>query len=168
MAKRHDRELDGRVYLQPDGERAMRHCIEVRHDSFLVPGFFEQLRRFRVAFVFADTAGKWPYREDFTSDFVYVRLHGDEELYVSGYTEAALQDWAGRIRSWAEGKPRAGAPLITPAQSAPISEIYVYFDNDAKVKAPGDARRLAQILDVGPVAPPKVEAEQGWLKLPSP
>ena len=48
-----------------------------------------------IGLVVADTAGKWPMMEDTTADFVYVRLHGDEELYVSGYTEAALLAWAG-------------------------------------------------------------------------
>ena len=46
--------------------------------------------------IVADTAGRWPFMEDATSDFVYVRLHGDEELYVSGYSDAALQGWGAK------------------------------------------------------------------------
>ena len=77
----------------------------------------------------ADTAGLYPYLDAVTSPVVYVRLHGDTELYVSGYGEEALQDWAGRVRCWAQQ-----------------ADVYVYFDNDAKVHAPHDAMRLAQIL----------------------
>ena len=62
----------------------------MRHPSFLAPAFFALLRKHRIAFVFADTAGRWPYAEDLTADFLYLRLHGAEQLYVSGYEAAAL------------------------------------------------------------------------------
>ena len=78
----------------------MRHCLEVRHDSFKDPALLEVLRRWQVGLVVADTAGKWPQLFDVTSDFVYVRLHGADELYVSGYTPEGLDDWAARIREW--------------------------------------------------------------------
>jgi uncharacterized protein YecE (DUF72 family) len=79
--------------------------------------------------VVADTAGKWPYFEDVTSDFMYLRLHGDKALYASGYGEAALDRWARRIRAWARAR-----------------DVYCYFDNDVKVRAPFDARRLIEKL----------------------
>src|SRR5687768_7407354 len=84
LAKEHDERLDGRSWTKRGAHLPIRHCIEVRHDSFLTPAFFELLRRQDIAFVFADTAQRWPYAEDLTSDFVYVRLHGAEELYASG------------------------------------------------------------------------------------
>ncbi|WP_256677013.1 DUF72 domain-containing protein, partial [Pseudomonas sp. PICF6] len=62
----------------------LRHAVEIRHESFIDPHFITLLKRYDVALVIADTAGKWPYREDVTSDFVYLRLHGAEELYASG------------------------------------------------------------------------------------
>ena len=66
------------------------------------------LREQNVALVVADTAGRWPFLEDLTSDFVYVRLHGDAKLYESGYTDAALERWAERIRAWRDGrKPKS-------------------------------------------------------------
>jgi uncharacterized protein YecE (DUF72 family) len=150
VARRHDERLSGRAFVEVDERRPMRHCIEVRHESFMVPEFFELLREHRVAFVFADTAGKWPYAEDLTSDFVYVRLHGDEQIYVSGYTEHALQDWAARLRAWAKGRAREGAELLMSHESRRIRDLYVYFDNDVKVKAPENARRLAELLGTGP------------------
>ena len=98
---------------------------------------------------FADTAGRWPYTEDVTADFAYLRLHGAEELYASGYTEPMLDWWASRVRTWRAGRepPDARHVLDSPAPRAPRGrDIYVYFDNDAKVKAPFDAMALAERL----------------------
>lgn len=138
---------EGRAWLEADEDRPIRHCMEVRHRSFMVPEFFEQLRRYKVAFVLADTAGKWPYAEDVTSDFMYLRLHGDSKLYVSGYTEEAISEWADRIRQWKNGRQPGDARLITE-RAGPVEgrDVFVYFDNDAKVKAPRDAKRLREVL----------------------
>ena len=95
----------------------------------------------------ADTAGKWPYREDLTSDFVYLRLHGAEELYASGYTPQALKRWGDRIDAWVHGQQPSDAQLIAPRQkpkSRKSREVFCYFDNDIKVRAPFDARRLLE------------------------
>ncbi len=100
-----------------------------------------------MAFVFADAAGKWPYAEDITADFVYIRLHGAEQLYVSGYSDAELDWWASRIKSWHRGKQAKDARLISILKPKPVQrDVYAYFDNDAKVHAPFDARRLATHL----------------------
>ena len=102
------------------------------------------LRRHRVAWVFADSVA-WPYAEDVTADFVYLRLHGSEELYASGYSDEALDHWAARIKLWAEGLEPNDARLIAPDAEparAAARDVYVYFDNDAKVRAPVDARSL--------------------------
>ncbi len=150
LAKKHDERMKGRMWAREGSGRRLRHCLEVRHESFMVPEFFVLLRKYRVAFVFADTAGKWPYAEDLTSDFVYIRLHGDEELYASGYGDKALTDWAKKIRHWQAGGQVQKAVLATPRRLAPKirkRDVYVYFDNDAKVKAPGDARRLEELLN---------------------
>lgn len=147
LARKHTLAQD-RVWLKPGGRRPIRHCLEVRHESFLIPEFYELLRKHDVAFVFADTAGKWPYTEDITSDFVYIRLHGDSELYVSGYTEKAQREWARKIKQWRSGRQPGDATLIA-RRAAVVGErdVYVYFDNDAKVKAPHDAKRLAELLN---------------------
>ena len=148
LARRHDERLRGRAYLQAGPRRRIRHCLEIRHPSFLVPEFIALLRRYRVALVVSDTAGRFPYTEDLTSDFFYVRLHGAEELYVSGYSPGALDEWAGRVRGWLEGQARPAAPLVAKHRVRRIRAGFVYFDNDAKVKAPRDARRLAGKLGV--------------------
>jgi uncharacterized protein YecE (DUF72 family) len=145
LAKKHTSKLKhGACTRITDGDRRLRHCVEVRHPSFLTPAFFDCLREHKIAFVFADTAGKWPYAEDLTADFVYIRLHGAEQLYVSGYSDAGLDWWANRIRFWSRSMQPPDARLITPQprRSLKIRNVYVYFDNDAKVKAPFDAQRL--------------------------
>ncbi len=135
-------------YLEADKARAMRHAVEIRNPEGLDEDFVELLREHNVALVVADTAGKWPYQEDITSDFVYIRLHGDKELYKSGYSEEALERWKQRIRTWAAGKQPADAQLIGRRQDAPggARDLYCYFDNDVKVRAPFDARALLEKL----------------------
>jgi uncharacterized protein YecE (DUF72 family) len=98
--------------------------------------------------VVADTAGRWPLLEDLTADFVYVRLHGDEELYVSGYTDAALQHWARRIAAWTRGTEADDAVHASPVDAGKrrARDVYCYFDNDAKVHAPFDAAELSRLL----------------------
>ncbi|MES2526211.1 MAG: DUF72 domain-containing protein [Bdellovibrionota bacterium] len=121
----------------------IRHAVEVRHMSFLDPLFVEMLKEHNVAIVFADTAGKWPYLEDVTSDFIYIRLHGDEELYVSGYDDPALDFWSERIAAWKNGREPEDAMTITDEKPGRKKrDIFVYFDNDAKVRAPIDAQSL--------------------------
>lgn len=124
-----------------------RHAIEVRHDSFENPDFVSLARRYNVAIVFADTAGKWPYMEDITSDFIYLRLHGDIELYKSGYDESSLRWWANRIRIWQSGKePRDAQTLSFDSPQRRNRNAFIYFDNDVKVRAPFDANRLSELV----------------------
>ena len=151
LARNHDDRLDGRAWTKADRIRPLRHALEVRHISFMVDEFVDLLRKHDIALVVADTAGKWPFMEDATSDFVYVRLHGDEELYVSGYSDAALQGWERKIRAWARGDTPVDARLTAPRHSRRESprDIFVYFDNDAKVRAPFDAMSLAHRLGLG-------------------
>lgn len=153
LARRRNAKVRGRARLTYGANRPLRHALEVRHPSFVDPAFVRLLRKQRIALVVADTAGKWPLVEDVTADFVYLRLHGDKKLYVSGYTPATLDFWAARIRSWADGREPADARRIAPALRAPRRkrDAYCYFDNDVKVKAPRDAQRLARLLNADPV-----------------
>jgi uncharacterized protein YecE (DUF72 family) len=167
LAQGHDERLAGRSYVETDAERPIRHAIEVRHDSFKTEEFVKLLRKHDVALVVADTAGKWPFVEDVTArDFVYVRLHGDEQLYVSGYSDEALERWAGRAWAWAGGGEVEDAVRIGPPAKARMAgrDVYVYFDNDVKVRAPYDAMNLAAKLGLreppGPAPDPASIAEQ--------
>jgi len=144
LAEHRSEWLAERAWAKTTQRRELRHAIEIRHPSFLDPAFIGLLRRHRVALVFADSVA-WPYAEDLTGDFVYLRLHGSEELYASGYSDEALDHWAARIKLWAEGlepnDARRIIPDADPAGQIP-RDVYAYFDNDAKVRAPVDARAL--------------------------
>ena len=126
LARRRDARMTGRSRLAIDENRELRHAVEIRHPSFMHADFVALLRKHGIGLVVADTAGKWPKLFHVTSDFVYVRLHGDVKIYTSGYTDRALASWARRIRNW----DRDGR------------DVYVYFDNDVKVRAPFDALTL--------------------------
>jgi uncharacterized protein YecE (DUF72 family) len=162
FAAKHDKSVAKFAYAKTDRKRPLRHAVEIRHESFETPDFVKHLRRHRVALVIADTAGKWPHMEDITADFVYVRLHGAEELYVSGYTDEALDAWAERVRAWSTGSAPSDARLTAPAdRKHPASrDVHVYFDNDVKVRAPFDAMSLMRRLGVEsrcPMPPGKPE-----------
>jgi uncharacterized protein YecE (DUF72 family) len=162
LAREHDSKVAGRAYTESECECPLRHALEVRHPSFEDRDFITLLREHNVALVVADTAGKWPFLEDVTSDFVYVRLHGDTELYVSGYTPAALQNWARKVRAWAAGRTPASAKLVAPRPN-PRSigrDVFVYFDNDAKVHAPFDAISLMRRLGVATPSSREIESEK--------
>ena len=132
-------------WLQTDAARPMRHAFEIRHESFSDPAFIALLRAYGVALVCAD-AVEWPRLMDATTDFVYCRLHGSEVLYASGYDDAALDAWAARVRAWSNGGEPADAERVAgPALGRP-RDVFVYFDNDAKVRAPQDAAGLIQRL----------------------
>jgi uncharacterized protein YecE (DUF72 family) len=153
LACNHDARLKGSAFTEPIGRsRPIRHAIEIRHDSFRSPEFIALLRGHRIALVCADTVD-WPRLMDLTADFVYCRLHGSEVLYTSGYSPADIDLWASRVATWASGAevPRDlmqnGAPVneyasATPARPRTTRDVYVYFDNDAKVYAPADAQTL--------------------------
>jgi uncharacterized protein YecE (DUF72 family) len=135
LASRHDERMEGRAFTTTEEDRPLRHAMEVRHPSYETPAFTDLLREHDVAVVTADTAGKWPmFLEPTTDDLAYVRLHGAEELYASGYDGDALDRWAGLVAGWRD----AGRDVV------------VYFDNDVKVRAPVDAQALAARLGVTP------------------
>ncbi len=136
LATRHDGRLtEDQTYLRTDADRPLRHALEVRHASFSTPRPIELCREHDVAVVLADTAGRWPRIDEATTTFRYARLHGDTELYTSGYTDEALDSWADVARRWSDSG----------------QDVFVYFDNDAKVRAPYDAMALIDRLNARPV-----------------
>lgn len=150
LARQHDNKLpDNRVCAETDTKRPVRHAFEVRHKSFCTPDFVKLLRKHNIALVFADGARDWPYAEDVTSNFIYMRLHGAEEMYASSYSDKSLDEWARKIRAWHAGGEPDGADKLSSLKPPGRTrrDVFVYFDNDAKVKAPGDARRLIDRLD---------------------
>lgn len=124
----------------------LRHCVEIRHESFVVPEFIELLREHNIGLVVADTV-EWPLLMDVSADFVYCRLHGSEQLYTSGYDDAALREWAGRLKIWAQGGQPEGRWASEAMARVEPRDVYLYFDNDAKVRAPLDAQRLRELVN---------------------
>lgn len=133
LAARHDDKVSpARALTQiapgVDPQTPVRHALEPRHESFADRRALELLSRYGVALVESDSAGTWPRFEAVTSDFGYVRLHGETKLYSGGYSELSLDRWADKLRAWAaEGR-----------------DAYVYFDNDADGRAPYDAVALLE------------------------
>ena len=107
---------------------AFRYTVEARHESFAGEPFFALLRRHNIAWCISETAGRYPYSEALTADFVYVRLHGKEKLYASSYGDDELRAWKEKIESWGR-------------------ETYVYFDNDFAGYAPTNAATLKAMLE---------------------
>ena len=148
IAENHDTRLTAeRRWLGDAHEKkaTLQHAMEIRHKSFVDERFITLLRRYNVALVCADTV-EWPLLMDVTSDFIYCRLHGSEQLYTSGYTDAALKKWSERLATWARGgEVEDGDHASTrTAKKRTSRDIYVYFDNDVKVYAPKDAITLRE------------------------
>ena len=129
VALAHERSarMTGKEHLETDADRPLRNALEVRNHSFDTPAFTALLAKYEVAAVLGESAGKWPMIDAHTADFRYVRLHADEAMRAGGfYDEAGIEEWAGRIEGW------LGDDL----------DVYAYFDNDTKVRAPIDAMSL--------------------------
>jgi uncharacterized protein YecE (DUF72 family) len=142
LAKRRNKSLTGSAGLRVKTSRTIRHAMEIRHPSFVRPEFIRLLRNSNIALVCADTV-EWPRLMDLTSNFIYVRLHGSEVLYASGYDGPALDTWAKRVVAWAKGaEPEDAERVGGPAGKRAKRDVYLYFDNDAKVRAPFDAGGL--------------------------
>jgi len=106
-----------------------RYTLEVRNSSWINDEVFEILKEHNIAFCISDTAGRFPYHEEITADFIYIRLHGSKILYASEYTEEEINLWAQKIIDW--GK-----------------DVYVYFDNDFNGYAVKNAKMLKKVLNV--------------------
>jgi uncharacterized protein YecE (DUF72 family) len=158
LARRRDGRMSGRAALKIDAIRPVRHAIEIRNPTFLDPVFIDQLRRYRVALVVADTGDRWPQPHDVTADFVYMRLHGATELYKSRYTESMLRMWAARVEAWAAGGQPPDVDLVVPGEPERVPrDVYCYFDNTDKRHAPDNARHLMALTSVEWAPPRRVD-----------
>jgi uncharacterized protein YecE (DUF72 family) len=150
-AARLARDHDHRVKdpgTEPAVEGTIRHVVEIRHESFLVPEFIQLLREHDVGLVVSDNPGLYPVVEEPTADFMYLRLHGAERMYYGSYSDPALDHWAARLRAWQQGREPDDPQRITDRDPPSRGErdVFLYFDNDEKTKAPFDARRLMERL----------------------
>jgi uncharacterized protein YecE (DUF72 family) len=120
----------------------LRHAIEVRHESFLVPAFIALARKHAVAIVIADSE-KYPLIADATADFTYARLQCSRPNVSTGYTTAEIKTWAQRAKAWAAGKTVKDLPLLAPAaKPAKPRDVFLYVISGAKERAPAAATAL--------------------------
>jgi uncharacterized protein YecE (DUF72 family) len=148
LARGHDQRLKGRSWLEFEADLPIRHAIEIRHASCECTDFISLLRRNRIGLVVADTV-EWPLLMDITADFVYCRLHGSEQLYASGYETDAIDLWARRVVAWSRGQEVTDGKRThpKPGPKRASRDVFVYFDNDAKVRAPFDAQALRKRVE---------------------
>jgi len=148
LARGHDQRLKGRSWLETEADLPIRHAIEIRHVSCECADFISLLRKNRIGLVVADTV-EWPLLMDVTADFVYCRLHGSEQLYASGYEADAIEVWARRVAAWSRGGEVTDGKRAhpKPGTKRATRDVYVYFDNDAKVRAPFDAQSLRKKVE---------------------
>jgi uncharacterized protein YecE (DUF72 family) len=148
LARKHDERMRDRSWFAVEAKVPLRHAVEIRHESFANEKFIRLLRRYHIGLVVADTV-EWPLLMDISANFIYCRLHGSEVLYASGYDADAIDTWARRVVTWARGGEvedgRKACRRIAAKRNQ--RDVYVYFDNDIKVRAPFDAETLRQRVD---------------------
>jgi len=110
-------------------DKKYKYTIEVRNKTFINDNFFEILKQNNIAFCIADSAGRFPYYETITANFIYVRLHGSQKLYASEYSDEELIEWANKIKVWDK-------------------DTYIYFDNDYMGYAVKNALKIKKLLEV--------------------
>jgi uncharacterized protein YecE (DUF72 family) len=149
LAAGHDHRVDGKTDFAIEKTRRLRHALEVRGEAFLVPDCIRILRRHGVGLVFSHS-GSWPYAEELTAGFAYIRLHGVPHTYASNYDPGQLDWWAARICAWAGGEEPRDAQRITDKKPPRRKQrdIFVFFDNDFEAHAPVNAEQLMDRLGV--------------------
>lgn len=131
---------------QHEGSHRLRHVVDVRHPSFMVPEFVALLRHYRCASVFTDSP-HFPSFADLSTPLVYARLMNAQMRYKAGYAPKALDQWAQTARDWAHGETPGALPRITPHDlQAAQREVLVFFINGAKERAPAAAMGLLHRL----------------------
>ena len=150
-ARQRDEWMATRSWFDVEADMPFRHAMECRHKSFATPEYIALLRKYGVALVVADSV-KWPVMMDTTADFVYCRLHGSDKIYPDGYTEEGIDTWAHRIIAWSRGEEVSDGTRVHPEPGSQQSsrDVFVYFDDDNKVRAPHDAQSMSmRIAELG-------------------
>lgn len=125
------------------GGRALRHVVEVRHDSFRTPDFVTLLRRFAVGVAYTDHP-RYPNIADVTGDFVYARLQRGHDSIPTAYPPEAIAAWAKRLRTWAAGGAPKELPQLTNAPASTPRDVFAYVIHEGKIRAPAAAMALIE------------------------
>lgn len=151
--KKFDRDDFGAfVALLPEelAGRRLRHVLEVRHDSFFDPGFVALARKHGMAICYAHHHA-YPEIADVTTDFVYARLQRGQDSIETAYSSADIQNWAARLRAWADGQADVGLPLAASVETiaAKPRDVFAYIIHEGKIRAPQGAMALQLAADSG-------------------
>ncbi len=142
-------DFGGFLELLPDsfGKRALRHVIEVRHNSFRSPDFVALLRRFNHPIVFTDHA-RYPNIADVTGDFLYARLQRGRDTLPTAYPPEEIKAWAARLQAWAQGEEPPDLERVGAAakRKAAPREVFAYVIHEGKIRAPAGAMALIAAL----------------------
>jgi uncharacterized protein YecE (DUF72 family) len=136
-----------------DGRR-LRHVVEVRHASFLVPDFVALARSFNTPIVFTDHE-RYPSLADATGDFIYARLQRGKDSIPTAYPPKELDAWSRRLQMWAQGGAPEDLPYIetAPAKAAQrdvfardvfARDVFAYVIHEGKIRAPAAAMALIE------------------------
>jgi uncharacterized protein YecE (DUF72 family) len=106
-----------------------RFAIEIRHSTWINDEFFTMLKKSNIAFTIADSGSRFPYHEEITADFIYLRFHGNGQLYASDYSEPELDSYSVKISKWLNEK----------------KEVWIFFNNDIHGYALKNAVRLREL-----------------------
>jgi uncharacterized protein YecE (DUF72 family) len=126
----------------------LRHVLDVRHPSFACEQYLDLARRHGAATVYTDSED-YPSLADRTGAFVYARLMRASTALKAGYAPKVLDAWAERLRTWARGADPSDLPRIAAhkaAGGAKPQEVYAFFINGAKERAPAAARAMIERL----------------------
>ncbi|MCS0504991.1 DUF72 domain-containing protein [Ancylobacter mangrovi] len=140
-------DFEGFLKLLPKsvGGHAIRHAVEVRHDSFRDPEFIALARAHGVAVIYAGDS-EFPEIADVTAPFVYARIMGTSEDHPLGYAPAALDRWADCAKAWAKGETPAALKdklVAAPAEKTP-REVFLFVISGFKVRNPAAAMELIE------------------------
>ncbi|MGJ7487139.1 DUF72 domain-containing protein [Variovorax sp. LT2P21] len=125
------------------GSRTLRHVMDVRHESFMTAEYLALARGHGVATVFTDS-DKFPSFANLTADFAYARLMNSDAKLKAGYAPKALTTWAERAQQWVDGGAPDDLPRVDGVDdvAAKARDVFVFFINGAKEKAPAAAGAL--------------------------
>jgi len=143
-------DFDAFLKLLPEKQDGvkLRHAVEVRNDSFVVPEFVALARKYKTAIVYADHA-KYPAIADITGDFIYARLQTGKDDNPDCYEPERLDEWAERARTWAGGGLPGDLARADPSAEAPAQprDVFIYFITEGKVRAPFGAMALMKRMN---------------------
>jgi uncharacterized protein YecE (DUF72 family) len=136
------------------GGLPLRHVMDVRHESFMVPEYLALARKYKCATVFTDS-DKFPSFADASADFIYARLMRSSEKLKAGYPPKELAQWAAHAQTWAEGGTPKGLPLIETKPAGKVAkassrDVFMFFINGAKERAPAAAQAVLKELGFKP------------------